>query len=334
MKKLIYTIAAAITLGAIAVCFVALTNAKNTERADLYIDADDTYDSVLVKVETAAQPRTMLGFKTLALLKGYKDHVRTGRYTVEQGTRMLQLFRNLRNHNEEPINLVVPSVRTVDELMGRVAGKLLTDSLQLQEATQQAMGKFGLTRETLPTLFIPNTYEVYWDIAPEKFVQRMKDEYERFWTKERRAKADTLHLSPFEVATLASIVDAESAYNPEKPRIAGLYINRLQRGMPLQSDPTVIFAVGDFSIRRVLNEHLRCESPYNTYRYEGLPPGPIRIASIAGLDAVLNAERHGYLYMCAKEDFSGSHNFATNYNEHMQNARRYINELNRRGIKR
>ena len=155
-----------------------------------------------------------------------------------------------------------------------------------------------------------------------------------FWNKERRAKAKALGMTPEEVVTLASFVDAETSYNPEKPRVAGLYLNRLATGMPLQSDPTVIYALGDFSIRRVLHDHLQVESPYNTYKNQGLPPGPIRIASIAAIDAVLNHETHDYLYMCAKEDFSGSHNFATNFKEHTENAKRYSKELNKRGIRR
>ena len=180
---------------------------------------------------------------------------------------------------------------------------------------------------------IPNTYEMYWDVSADNFLLRMKKENDNFWNKERQTKAQTLGLNANQVATLASIVDSESAYNPEKPRIAGLYINRIKKGMLLQSDPTVIYAIGDFTIRRVLNRHLEADSPYNTYKYKGLPPGPIRIPSIAGLDAVLNHENNNYLYMCAKEDFSGSHNFAVTYAEHQANARRYVKALNERGIK-
>jgi UPF0755 protein len=166
----------------------------------------------------------------------------------------------------------------------------------------------------------------------DDFVQRMVEENKRFWSEGRLQKANALGMSKEEVVTLASIVDSETANNGEKPRVAGLYINRLKKGMLLQSDPTVIFATKDFTIRRVLNHHLQTESPYNTYKYKGLPPGPIRIPSIAGIDAVLNYEKHNYIYMCAKEDFSGTHNFASTYRAHLANARRYTKALTARGI--
>jgi len=195
------------------------------------------------------------------------------------------------------------------------------------------MTRLGYDHQTFLGMFIPNTYEMYWDVSAENLVERLHKEHQTFWNEERKGKAQALGMNENQVATLASIVDSESAYNPEKPRIAGLYLNRMKKGMSLQSDPTVIFALGDFTIRRVLNKHLTIDSPYNTYKYKGLPPGPIRIPSIAGLDAVLNHEDNNYIYMCAKEDFSGSHNFAVTYSEHQANARRYVKALNERGIK-
>lgn len=321
---------------AITAFWIFGAKAQNADTSYVYVDADDNLDSVMTKVEAAAQPTTMYGFQLFASWKDYGSHVRTGRYRVDPGMTMLQLFRNLRNHDEEPIRLVVPATRLLTDLAGRLDGKLMVDSAALVRvfADESLQAELGVQPETFPALFIPNTYEVYWDMSAVDFVKRMKREYDAFWTEERLAKADALGLTPIEVSTLASIVDSESAYNPEKPRIAGLYLNRLRKGMLLQSDPTVIYAVGDFTIRRVLNEHLSTDSPYNTYLYQGLPPGPIRLPSVVALDAVLNAEQHDYLYMCAKEDFSGSHNFAVSYGEHLQNARRYINELNRRGIQR
>ena len=190
----------------------------------------------------------------------------------------------------------------------------------------------GFTRETIPALFIPNTYEIYWNVSPERFMARMKQEYNRFWTEERRKKAEALGLTPVEVSTLASIVEEESAVADEYPTIAGLYLNRLKAGMPLQADPTVKFAAGDFALQRILDKHLAIDSPYNTYKYAGLPPGPIRIPSIRAIDAVLNPAHHRYFYMCAKEDFSGRHNFAATLAEHNRNANRYRAELNRRKI--
>ena len=191
----------------------------------------------------------------------------------------------------------------------------------------------GFTSQTIPAMFIPNTYEMYWNISAGKLMQRMKREYTAFWTETRRSRAEKAGISPVEAAILASIVEEESAATEEYSIIAGLYINRLHRGMPLQADPTVKFALGNFTLHRILHEHLNVDSPYNTYLYSGLPPGPIRIPSIAGVDAVLNYSKHHYLYMCAKEDFSGKHNFAASLAEHNRNAGRYQAALNRLGIR-
>lgn len=181
-------------------------------------------------------------------------------------------------------------------------------------------------------LFIPETYQVYWDMSVEDFFKRMRKEHQRFWNQKRLDQAKAIGMTPEEVCTLASIVEEETNNNPEKPMVAGLYINRLHAGMPLQADPTVKFALQDFGLRRITNDHLTIDSPYNTYRNPGLPPGPIRIPSPVGLDAVLNHAKHNYIYMCAKEDFSGTHNFASNYADHMKNARKYWKALNERKI--
>jgi UPF0755 protein len=191
----------------------------------------------------------------------------------------------------------------------------------------------GFTPTTIKAMFIPNTYEVYWNISAENLIERMKREYDAFWTESRRELAQKIRLTPLEVSILASIIEEESAMTDEYPTIAGLYINRLHRGMPLQADPTVKYALGDFTIQRMLKEHLQVDSPYNTYLYTGLPPGPLRIPSPKGLESVLNYQKHNYLYMCAKEDFSGRHNFAVSLSEHNRNAERYHAELNRRGIR-
>ena len=184
----------------------------------------------------------------------------------------------------------------------------------------------------MPCPFIPETYQVYWDISIEDFFARMKKEHNKFWNEDRRLKAKTIGMTPEEVCTLASIVEEETNNNDEKPMVAGLYINRLHTGMPLQADPTIKFALQDFSLRRITNQHLSIQSPYNTYLNTGLPPGPIRIPSPKGLDSVLNYVKHNYIYMCAKEDFSGTHNFASNYADHMVNARKYWKALNERKI--
>lgn len=201
----------------------------------------------------------------------------------------------------------------------------LTDSL--------TCARLGYTPQTIACLFIPNTYEVYWDMTLDQFLARMTKEKDRFWNDERRQKAKDIGLTPEEVVTLASIVDEETAKNDEKPIIAGLYMNRLKRGMLLQADPTVKYAVGDFTLQRILYRHLEVDSPYNTYKYAGLPPGPLRIPSIRAIDGVLNYTHHNYLYMCAKEDLSGRHNFARTLAEHSRNAQRYQSALNRLHIR-
>ena len=302
-------------------------NSKEGPGRLIFIDRDDTMDSVKVKSE--------LGWRWDLYNKVFSFRPRTGRYHVEPGTTCLQLFRLLRNGAQEPMNLVIPSARTMEKLASVLSQSLMVDSAEIAQALTDSSycNTHGYTTATIPALFIPNTYEVYWDISVDKLVERMESENNRFWTAERKSKAEACGMTREEVATLASIVDEETANNAEKPMIAGLYINRLRLGMPLQADPTVKFAVGDFTLRRILNKHLLVESPYNTYRVTGLPPGPIRIPSIAGLDAVLNHTEHSYLYMCAKEDFSGTHNFAKNLSEHYQNACRYVRALNERGIR-
>lgn len=332
MKKILYPALGIAACLALAYFFLLARAGRNAQTVYLLVDQDDTRDSVYAKVSRAASPYSTLGLRLMSNVADYK--VRTGRYAVEPGMTMIRLFRNLRNHSQEPVELVIPEVRTLNDLAGRLSRKLMLDSLTLAQAfTDSAQcQQVGMTPATMSALFIPNTYEIWWDTSLSALLDRMDTERQRFWTARRQEQAKRLGLSPIEVQTLASIVDAETAYAPEKARIAGLYLNRLRQHMPLQSDPTVIFAIGDFSIRRVTTAQTRFPSPYNTYQQEGLPPGPIRIASVAGIDAVLQAEQHSYLYMCAKEDFSGSHNFATNYAEHLQNARRYTQALNQRGI--
>ena len=293
----------------------------------IYIDKDDTMDSVKVK--------SGLGWRWYIYNIVLHTHPRTGRYCVSQGTTNLQLYRQLRNGFQEPIKLLIPTSRTMDRLASVISQSLMIDSVEIVQALTDSSycTTHGYTTATIPSLFIPNTYEVYWDISVDKLIERMQRENNRFWTSERKAKAEACGLTHEQVATLASIVDEETANDAEKPMIAGLYLNRLHMGMKLQADPTVKFAVGDFTLRRILYKHLLVESPYNTYRVDGLPPGPIRIASIAGLDAVLNHVKHPYIYMCAKEDFSGTHNFAATLSEHYKNARRYVKALNERGIR-
>lgn len=308
----------------------------------LYVDADDNVDSISQKIESQTAPESMRVFHLFAGLLNLKDRIRTGRYEVSPQHTMLNLIRDIRNHHEKPIMLVVPSTRTMDAMAGKLANQLMLDSASIEQYLKDEgnIKALGYTKETLPGLFIPNTYEVYWDVSIPKLIERMQKENAAFWNEERMNKLQEVSLYAGEemtkekVITLASIVDSETADDGEKPTIAALYMNRMRKPMALQSDPTVIFAVGDFSIRRVLHEHLKVESPYNTYRNLGLPPGPIRVPSIAGIDAVLNHDKNDYIYMCAKEDFSGTHNYAVSYGEHLRNAARYTKALNERGIRR
>lgn len=337
-KTLIIILAALLTTAVVAAIIIAnmlCHSLSPRETTYIYIDQDDDIDSVRSKLIATDADISMTAFDWLVTAKHYDQHIRVGRYEVSDRLSTLDLFRDLRNHNSKPINLVVPSVRTVELMAGRLARQLMIDSTTIVNSFHDpsTWATLGYDQQTFPALFIPNTYEIYWETSVERLVERLDKENKAFWNAERCTKAERIGLKKTEVITLASIVDSETANDGEKARIAGLYMNRLHRGILLQSDPTVIFAVGDFTIRRVLNKHLQVESPYNTYRVAGLPPGPIRIPTIAGIDAVLNYEHNDYIYMCAKEDFSGTHNFAVNYAEHQANARRYINALNQRGIK-
>ena len=250
-------------------------------------------------------------------------------------------LRHIKNHIGSPVNFIVPTARTTNDLAGKLAKRVMADSVAIAQYLndEEKIAALGFTKETLPAMFIPNTYDIFWDASVDDIMQRMKKEHDKFWNADRTAKLKEvsnyagMEMTPVDVATLASIVESETANDGEKPAVAGLYLNRLRTNMKLQSDPTVIFACQDFTIRRVLNTHLQTPSPYNTYLNFGLPPGPIRIPSIVGLDAVLNHDHNNYIYMCAKEDFSGTHNFAADYNEHLANARRYTKALDERGIK-
>ena len=339
IKKILYIFALFLILAGAAVGVVAYSFLSRSfdisEDTYLYIYPNDDIEKVSANLVELAHPKTPLDFKTLTKIAKKENSIKTGRHKISSDMNMLTLIRNICSHRQEPLNIVVPSTRTVNELIGRISKNLLVDSLTLVQLLEDSVycASLGYTKESIPALFVPNTYQVYWDTNAEHLLERMKKEHDNFWNADRMAKAKALGLTPDEVVTLASIVDSETSNDKEKPRVAGLYLNRLASGMPLQSDPTVIFAMGDFSIRRVLHDHLQVESPYNTYLNTGLPPGPIRIASIAAIDAVLNHESHDYLYMCAKEDFSGTHNFAVTYKEHLNNAKRYAKELNRRGIR-
>jgi UPF0755 protein len=275
-------------------------------------------------------------FEWLAEKKNYRNHIHPGRYLIREDMGNNELINLLRSGNQDPVRLTFNNIRLKEELAGNIARQIEADSLSIIKLLNDPaiLKKYELTPETAKLLFIPNTYEFFWNTSAEQLLERMHREYNNFWNEERIRKAQAINLTPLQVGTLASIVQAETSRPDEYSKVAGVYINRLKRNMPLQADPTVIYAVGDFSIRRVLNRHLEIDSPYNTYKYAGLPPGPIRLPDARVLDGVLNYQNHEYLYFCARDDFSGYHAFARTYSQHLANARRYQNALNQRRIMR
>jgi UPF0755 protein len=269
-------------------------------------------------------------FEWVSSKKGCPDHVNPGRYVLKDGMSNYQLCNMLRGGLQTPVQVKFNNMRDIKMLAGRVGRQIEADSAEIARylGNREVLQQLGFNERTIPALFLPNTYEFYWNTDAEKFVDKMKNEYDKFWNEDRKAKAKAVGLTPLQVSILASIVDKETNKTDEMARIAGVYLNRLKGGWLLQADPTLVFAVGDFELKRVLNVHKEVESPYNTYKYPGLPPGPICIPSLASIDAVLNPEKHSYYYFCAKDDFSGYHNFAKTLAEHNKNAQRYQRALN------
>lgn len=300
----------------------------------IYIDSQKDYNKILSQIDTTAHVENLDNFKKVSAYMKYPDKIKTGRYAITPDMNIRTAIRLLQSGQQTPVKLKFNNIRLKSDLAKRLSEQLMITEQDLLSALNNAdkCKEFGFTTETIACMFIPNTYEVYWDTSLDSFFKKMNNEYQKFWNKDRLQKASNLNLTPIQVSILASIVEEECFFTDEYPMVAGLYLNRLKRGQLLQADPTVKFAVGDFSLRRILFKHLEVESPYNTYKYSGLPPGPIRIPSIKGLEAVLNATNHDYLYMCAKEDFSGRHNFAVTHAEHERNANRYRSALNSRRI--
>lgn len=296
----------------------------------LKIPSNSTFKTVSDKLFEDRVINDVLSFSFVAKVLDYQEAVKPGLYVIKPKMTNLQLVRQLRSGNQSPIRITFNNVRTKEDLAEKITTNLEIDQSQFLALLQDSVfiRKYDFNEETVMSMFIPNTYEVWWNTGAEALFDRMYKEYQSFWTENRKQKAAELGLSQKEVSTLASIVQAESQKSDERPKIAGVYLNRLKLGMPLQADPTLVFALGDFSLKRVLNIHKETDSPYNTYKYAGLPPGPINLPDINSLDAVLNSENHNFLYFCAKEDFSGYHSFATNLAQHNANARRYQAALN------
>ena len=273
----------------------------------------------------------LISFSFLSKLMDYDEQVKPGRYLLQPNQSNIQAIRLLRAGIQEPVKITFNNVRLINDLSEKITRNLNMKSAEFEAALIKfAMNNSsGFNKDNVLTMFIPNTYEVYFNVSPDELVDRMHDEFKKFWNEERRRKAEAVGLTPVEVSILASIVQAESVKHDEAPIIAGLYINRLKKDIPLQADPTLVFAVGDFTLKRVLNEHKEIDSPYNTYRNRGLPPGPVNMPEIFAIDAVLNYKKSDYLYMCAKEDFSGRHNFTHSYRQHINNAQKYQQALTR-----
>ncbi len=301
----------------------------------IYIPTASTFEDVVHILQKENVLIDVASFEWLAELKKYNKNVKPGRYRIRKGMNNNELINLLRSGKQEPINLVIRGFRNYKYLAGYVGKKLEADSSEIAELFEDEMNaqKYGFTQETFITIVIPNTYEFYWNTSAEEFIERMAKEFKKFWNEDRKNKSALIGLSQSEVAILASIIQCETNKINEMPDIAGVYINRLKKRMLLQADPTVIFAIGDFSIQRVTQQHLKYDSPYNTYLYPGLPPGPICIPYPHSIDAVLNFSKHNFLYFCARDDFSGYHVFASTLDEHLKNARKYQKKLNELKIK-
>ncbi len=299
-----------------------------------FVPTGSDYQSVLINLKTEGIIKDPKSFKWLAQKKNYPSNVHPGRYRITGKMSNNDLLNMLRSGKQEPLMVTFNNLRTIGELADVLSSQLEPDSAAFARYFRkpETVQSNGFTMENFAVMFIPNSYEFYWNTSPEEYVKRMKREYIAFWSKGRMEKAQKIGLKPEDVSILASIVEQESLHNDENSLIAGVFINRLKEGIPLQSDPTLIFALHDFNIRRVLNLQKKIDSPYNTYKNRGLPPGPICIPSISAIDAVLNYEAHRYLYFCAKPDFSGYHNFAQTLAQHNKNARLYQQALNRRKI--
>lgn len=308
-----------------------------SESTSFYIRSDWNERDVLESLVELAGLRNPEFAEALIEKKNYQGNlVVPGKYTLTADMSLNELIDHLRAGNgEEEVNVTFNAARRLLELAGSVALNIEADSAQIAQklSDPQVAGKYGFNSATFISMFFPDTYRMEWDTNADEFVERMAAEYKRFWTEDRIQKARNYGLSQSEVSTLASIVQAEQQVHPDERKIiAGLYLNRLKTGMRLQSDPTVVYAVGDFTINRVLTKHLSTPSPYNTYLHSGLPPGPINLPSKQSIDAVLNADENKYIFMCAKADFSGYHAFATNLTQHNRNARAFQQALNERKI--
>lgn len=301
---------------------------------ELFIPEKASYETVLDTLKKHDLVRDQLSFRFLAKVLNYPEKVHPGRYIIHSEMGNWELLRKLRNGRQDAYKVVLNNFRLKEDIAGRIAHQTAYDSAAIYAVldSTELMQQWGFNSETSPAIFVPNTYEVNWTTSFPEFLTKMNKAYEKFWTTKRKSDAEKLGLTPVQVSILASIVYGESKNSKEQARVAGVYWNRLQINMPLQADPTVVFAWKDFTIKRVTSKYTALNSPYNTYRNTGLPPGPISIVPSDVIDRVLKLEHHQFLYFCAKEDFSENHSFAVTYKEHMQNAANYQKALDQRNI--
>ena len=301
----------------------------------LYIHTGENFDNVYKTIREKGIVGDTTTFSWAAHNMKYVERVKPGKYRLTKGMSNRRLIRMLALGEQEDVNFSFHNLRLKEQFAGFAGKKLEADSTSIIRLLDSVefVKKYGFTTDNVYVAFIPDSYKILWNTSAEKLFKRMYAHYESFWTPERKQKAADIGLTPIQVSILASLVDGEAVYDDEMPIIASLYLNRLRKGIHLEADPTLIFAAHDFTIRRVLNKHKLINSPYNTYMYAGLPPGPVMMPSVNAVNAVLNPAKTDYLYMVAKEDFSYRHNFASNIKQHEANARKYHDALDRRNIK-
>lgn len=333
-KKWIAGIIAAVVIALVA-CTVPYLFMGAPAEGLVKVRKGSTIDQIADSVKSHVDESFGSRVATMLKLMNAKVENREGAYRIEQGTSPFTAARRIKNGVQSGVKFTFNNVRTLDEWAQRWGDTFMDGADEMRQVLKDSAicAKYGKTPETIVCLLMPDTYEFYWDISPEKTLDRFNDYYNDFWTNERKAKAENLGLTPDEVSTIASIVEEETSKADERGKVARLYLNRYQQHMRLQADPTVKFALGDFSIKRITQPMTQVKSPYNTYRVDGLPPGPIRLPEKSTIDAVLNAPQHDYMYMCARADFSGYHDFTRDYASHLDNAHRYQAALNNRGIK-
>ncbi len=321
---------------AVALLYSAFMSSAVTDKINIYVGSKTTYGEIEAQLRpNLSSSLHNVAFDLYAARLNLSERFHTGHYEFDKGTSVIRMVRRLVLGEQTPVKLVIRGARTLPQLASRISTQIDADSVAILNAMrdEKIRKELGFVKDSTISMFIPNTYEIYWNITPEKLLRRMKREYDRFWNESRTEKLKRCKLSKYEVITLASIVYEEVKIPEEMRMISGVYINRLRRGIPLEACPTVKYAMGDFALRRILYKHLRYESPFNTYRNQGLPPAPICIPAVVAIDAVLNYSEHDYVFFCARPELDGRHNFARTLAEHNANARKYADAIDKLGIK-